>query len=73
VVITFLPIYVIAYIVCNHPVLLKCSETWKWREKFLSKKFVVVNEYIAHNRIINRSDPVEFRNVGKHLCKIRCK
>jgi hypothetical protein len=54
-------------------ILLKCSETRKWREQFLSRKWLVVNEEVAYERIINCANAVELRDIGKYLYKIRYK
>jgi hypothetical protein len=53
-------------------ILLKCSETRKWREQLLSSKLLIVNEEVAYKRIINCTN-VKLRNIGKYLYKIRCK
>jgi hypothetical protein len=52
---------------------LKCSETRKWREQFLSRKWLRLNEWIAYNKIINCTNIIELRNIGIYLYKIKCK
>jgi hypothetical protein len=54
-------------------VALKCSETRKWREKLLSRKWPMVNEQIAYKKIINCANAVELRDIGNYLCTVRCK
>jgi hypothetical protein len=54
-------------------ILLKCSETRKWRERFLSRKWLIVNEEVTYKRAINCTNAVELRNIGKYLYEIRCK
>jgi hypothetical protein len=41
------------------PILLKCSETRKWREQFLSRKWLRLNELIAFKKIINCNNSTE--------------
>jgi hypothetical protein len=53
-------------------ILLKCSKTRKWREQFLGRKWLTVNEEVAYKRIINLTNAVELRSIGKYLYKIRC-
>jgi hypothetical protein len=43
---------------------LKCSETRKWREQFLSRKWLGLNEWIAYKKIINCTNIIELRNIG---------
>jgi hypothetical protein len=54
-------------------ILLKCSETRKWRGQFLRRKWLVVHEWIAYKKIINCSNIIQLRNIGIHLHKIKCK
>jgi hypothetical protein len=54
-------------------ILLKCSETRKWREQFLSRKWLRLNELIAFKKIINCNNSIELRNIGSYLYKIKCK
>jgi hypothetical protein len=54
-------------------ILLKCSETRKWREQFLSRKWLRLNEWIAYKKIINCTNITELRNIGSYLYKIKCK
>jgi hypothetical protein len=53
-------------------ILLKCSET-KWREHFLSRKWLMLNEWIVFKQIINCTNSIELRNIGSYLYKIKCK
>jgi hypothetical protein len=53
--------------------LLKCSETRKWREQLLSRKWLRLNEWVAFKKIINCTNIIELRNIGSFLYKIKCK
>jgi hypothetical protein len=53
-------------------VLLKCSKTRKWREQFLSRKWLRLNELIALKKIISCNNSIELRNIGSCLYKIKC-
>jgi hypothetical protein len=53
-------------------VLLKCSETRKWREQFLRRKWFRLNEWIAYKKIVNCNNSIELRNIGSYLYKIKC-
>jgi hypothetical protein len=50
--------------------LLKCSETRKWREQFLSR--LMLNKWIAYKKIINCTKIV-LRKIGIYLYNIKCK
>jgi hypothetical protein len=54
-------------------ILLKCSKTRKWREQFLSRKWLGLNEWIVFKKIINCTNITELRNIGSYLYKIQCK
>jgi hypothetical protein len=54
-------------------ILLKCPETRRLREHLLSRKWQIINEELAYNKIINCTNTVELRNLGKYLYKIRRK
>jgi hypothetical protein len=54
-------------------ILLKCSEAWKWREQFLSRKWLRLNEWIVLKKIINCNNSIELRNIGSYLYKIKLK
>jgi hypothetical protein len=54
-------------------ILLKCSETRKWREKFLSRKWLRLNEWIAYTKIINCTNIIDLRNIESYLYKMKCK
>jgi hypothetical protein len=54
-------------------ILLKCSETRKWREQFSSRKWRRLNEWIVLNKIINCTNSIELRNIVSYLYKIKCK
>jgi hypothetical protein len=48
-------------------ILLKSSETRKWREQFLSIKWLMLNEWIAYKKVINCTNVIELRNIGIYL------
>jgi hypothetical protein len=54
-------------------ILLKCLETRKWREQFLSRKWLMLNEWIAFKKIITCTNIINLRNIGSYLYKIKCK
>jgi hypothetical protein len=54
-------------------IVLKCSEMRKWREQFLSRKWIRLNEWIFYKKIINCTNIIELRNIGSFLYKIKCK
>jgi hypothetical protein len=54
-------------------ILSKCSETRKWREQFLSRKWTRLNEWIVFKKIINCTNIIDLRNIGSYLYKIKCK
>jgi hypothetical protein len=52
--------------------LLKCSEARKRREQLMSRKWLIIKEEVAYKIIINCTNAVELRYIGKNLFKIRC-
>jgi hypothetical protein len=48
-------------------ILLKCSETRKWMEQFLSRKWLRLNEWIIYKKILNCTSIIELRNIGSFL------
>jgi hypothetical protein len=44
-----------------------------WREQFLSRKWLRLNEGIVFKKIINCANSTELRNVGSYLYKIKLK
>jgi hypothetical protein len=52
-------------------IILKCSETRKWREQFLSRKWLSLNEWIVFKKIINCNNSIELRNIGSYVYKIK--
>jgi hypothetical protein len=62
------------YIPSEDPIhiLLKCSETRKWREQFLRRKWLRLNEWIVFKKI-NCTNSIESRNIGSYLYKIKLK
>jgi hypothetical protein len=54
-------------------ILLKCSETRKWREQFLNRRWLRLNELIVLKKIINCNNSIELRNIVNYLYKIKCK
>jgi hypothetical protein len=53
-------------------ILLKCPETRRLREQ-LSRKWQTINEELSYKIIINCTNSVELRNLGRYLYKIKCK
>jgi hypothetical protein len=54
-------------------ILLKCSETRRWREQFLSRKLLRLKEWIVFKKIINCTNSIELRSIGTYKTKIKCK
>jgi hypothetical protein len=54
-------------------ILLKCLEISRLREHLLSRKWQIINEELAYKKIINCTNNVELRNLGRYLYKIKCK
>jgi hypothetical protein len=54
-------------------ILLKCLETRTLRENPLSRKWQIINEELEYNKIINCTNTVELRNLGRYLYKIKSK
>jgi hypothetical protein len=52
-------------------ILLKCPETRRLREHFLSRKWQIINEELAYKKIINCTNTVELRNLCRYLYKIK--
>jgi hypothetical protein len=52
-------------------VLLKCSETRKWREEIFSTKWFIIDEEVAYKRIINCGNFVELWNTGPVTVTVR--
>jgi hypothetical protein len=42
-------------------------------KQFLSGKWLMLNEWIAHKKIINCTNIIDLRNIGSYLYKINCK
>jgi hypothetical protein len=53
--------------------ILKCPETRRLREHLLSRSWQITNEELAYKKIINCTNTVELRNLGRYLYKIQCK
>jgi hypothetical protein len=53
--------------------LLKCLETRKWREQFLSRKWLMISEWIVYKKIINCTNIIDLKNIGIYLYKMTCK
>jgi hypothetical protein len=52
---------------------LKCPETRRLRENFLSRKWQTTNEELAYMKIINCTNTVELRNLGRYFTKLNGK
>jgi hypothetical protein len=44
-----------------------------WGERFLCRKWLIVNEEVAYKRVINCTNVVELRNIEKYMYKGRRK
>jgi hypothetical protein len=53
-------------------ILIKCPGTRRLREQ-LSRKLQIINEELAYKKIINCTNTVELRNLGRYLYKTKCK
>jgi hypothetical protein len=42
-------------------------------ERSMSRKWVIVNDEVAHNGVINCITSVEVSNIGLYLCNFGCK
>jgi hypothetical protein len=54
-------------------ILLKCSETKKWREECVNSKWLNINEDIAYRKIINCTIVTKINTTAKYLFKTKCK
>ncbi|KDR17814.1 hypothetical protein L798_08243 [Zootermopsis nevadensis] len=54
-------------------ILLKCTETGRWREQLLRNKWFTVGEELAFKKILSTTNDTEVRDLGKFLYKVRCK
>jgi hypothetical protein len=53
-------------------IILKCTETRRLREHLLSRKWQIINVQLAYKKIINCTNTVDIRNLGRYLYKIKC-
>jgi hypothetical protein len=56
----------------NH-ILLKCSETKKWREECVNSKWLNINEDLAYSEIISCTNLNKIKFLGKYLFRTKCK
>jgi hypothetical protein len=54
-------------------ILLKCSETKKWREECVNSKWLSINEELACRKIISCTNLNKIQSLGKYLFKTKCK
>jgi hypothetical protein len=54
-------------------IILKCPETRRLRKHLASRKWQTINEELAYKKIINCTNTVQLRKLGRYLCKIKCK
>jgi hypothetical protein len=45
----------------------------KWREQFLSRKWLRLNEWIVFKKTASCTNIIELINIGSYLYKIKCK
>jgi hypothetical protein len=53
-------------------ILLKCSETKKWREECVNSKWLDINEDLAYKKIISCTNVNKIKFLGKYLFKTKC-
>jgi hypothetical protein len=54
-------------------ILLKCPEMRRLREHLLSRKWQIINEELAYKKIINITNTVEIKTLGRYLYTIKSK
>jgi hypothetical protein len=54
-------------------ILLKCSETKKWKEECLNSKWLNINEDLAYRKIISCTNVNMLKSLGKYSYKTKCK
>jgi hypothetical protein len=54
-------------------ILLKCSETKKWREECVSSSWLNINEDLAYRKIISCTNVNKIKSLGKYLFKSKFK
>jgi hypothetical protein len=51
--------------------LLSWPETKKWRMQFMSKKWLCINEELAHREVIKCTNKAHIINLGEYLDEVR--
>jgi HKD family nuclease len=54
-------------------ILLKCSETTKWREEYVNSNWLNINEDLAYRKIISSTNVTKIKALGKYSFKTKCK
>jgi hypothetical protein len=54
-------------------ILLKCSETKKFREECVNSNWLNINEDLANRKIISCTNVNKIKSLGKYLCRTKCK
>jgi hypothetical protein len=54
-------------------ILLKCSETNKWREECVNSIWLNINEDLGYRKIISSTNVNKIKSLGKYLFKTKCK
>jgi hypothetical protein len=54
-------------------ILLKCSETKKWREECVNSNWLNINEDLAYRKIISYTNVNKIKFLRKYLFKMKCK
>jgi hypothetical protein len=54
-------------------ILLKCSETYKWRNQFLSAEWLKISEEMAYKRRVSCNNVSKLRYLGIYLYRVRCR
>jgi hypothetical protein len=53
--------------------ILLCTETRKWREESLCKKWMGLDQHLAFKKITDRKNAVELKNMGQYLFRVNGK
>jgi HKD family nuclease len=54
-------------------ILLKCSETKKWKEECVNSNWLNINQELAYRKIISCTNVNKIKSLGKYLFKTKCK
>jgi hypothetical protein len=54
-------------------ILLKCTETKKWREECVNSNWLIINEDLPYRKIISCTIVNKIKSLGKYIFKTKCK